>query len=138
MPRTLFTRLNFVIADDDRMTRSVLRMLLTEGQHRVVGEAADGEKAIHLCQQHQPDIAFLDIDMPHVDGHAAARAIRDSCRQTHIVMVSSLATLPNVQQALQAGACGFVVKPFNSAKVNEVVQQCQRKIASAGKIGGNR
>ncbi|HTH45217.1 MAG TPA: response regulator [Oxalicibacterium sp.] len=131
------SRLSFVIADDDRMTRNVLRMLLNENQHRIVGEAADGEKAIELCRQHQPDIAFLDIDMPHVDGHAAARAIRESCLQTHIVMISSLATLPNVQQALEAGASGFVVKPFNSAKLDDVVQQCQRKIAAAGKIAGN-
>jgi YesN/AraC family two-component response regulator len=133
-----FSRLSFVIADDDRMTRSILRRLLSEHQHHIVGEAADGEKAIQLCREHQPDVAFLDIDMPHVDGHEAARAIRESCQQTQIVMVSSLATLPNVQQALQAGACAFVVKPFNSAKVNDVVQQCQRKIASAGKIAANR
>jgi len=51
------------------MTRGILRMLLTEGEHRAVGGTGDGEKAIH---QYQPDIVFLDIDMPHVDAHEAA------------------------------------------------------------------
>jgi YesN/AraC family two-component response regulator len=120
------------------MMRSILRMLLNENHYRILGEAADGEKAIELCRQHQPDIVFLDIDMPHVDGHEAARIIRESGVQTQIVMVSSLATLPNVQQALQTGVCGFVVKPFNSAKVNEVIRQCQRKIAATGTIGAHR
>lgn len=130
--------LSFVLADDDRMMRSILRMLLNENRYRILGEAADGEKAIELCLQHQPDIVFLDIDMPHMDGHEAARAIHQHCSRTQIVMVSSLATTDNVQQALQAGACGFVVKPFNSAKINEVIRQCQRKIASAGTISANR
>jgi response regulator of citrate/malate metabolism len=53
-------------------------------------------------------------------------------------MVSSLATATHVQQAIQAGACAFVVKPFNSAKVNNVIQQCLQKITSVGKTAGNR
>lgn len=130
-------RLTFVVADDDRMTRNVLRLLLNELQHRIVGEAADGEKAIELCRAHQPDIAFLDIDMPRADGHQVARAIRENCAGTQIVMVSSLPTLPNVQEALEAGACAFVVKPFNSAKVGDVIRLCQRKIAAAGKMDGH-
>jgi YesN/AraC family two-component response regulator len=130
--------LTFVIADDDRMTRSVLRMLLHENHYRILGEAADGEKAIELCMLHNPDIAFIDIDMPRMDGHEAAQKIHDSCKKTQIVMVSSLATAVNVQKALEAGACAFVVKPFNSAKVNDVIQKCLQKITAVGKTAGNR
>lgn len=131
-------RLTFVIADDDRLTRSVLRMLLHENHYRVLGEAADGVKAVELCQLHHPDIAFIDIDMPLMNGHQAAEQIRESCSNTQIVMVSSLATAPHVQQAMQTGACAFVVKPFNSAKVNNVIQQCMQKIMDVGKTTDNR
>jgi len=130
--------LSFVLADDDQMMRSILRMALNEHHYRVLGEAADGDRAIALCRQHQPDIALLDIEMPQVDGLEAARAIGASCPRTQIVMISSLATLPNVQQALQAGACNFIVKPFNGAKLNQVILQCQRKIALAGTMSGKR
>jgi YesN/AraC family two-component response regulator len=124
-------KLNFVIADDDRLTRNVLRMLLNEGYHRIVGEAGDGEKALELCIEHQPDIAFIDIDMPKLDGHQATQKIRESCKNTQVIVVSSLATASNVQQALQAGASGFVVKPFNSNKINESIQQCVKKLKAA-------
>lgn len=121
-------KLNFVIADDDRMTRNVLRMLLRESYHHVAGEAGDGEKALELCIEHQPDIAFIDIDMPKLDGHQATQKIREQCRNTQVIVVSALATVSHVQQALQAGANGFLVKPFNSNKVNEAIQQCMKKL----------
>lgn len=127
-----------MIADDDRMTRSVLRMLLRDSHYRVLGEAADGEKAVELCMQHNPDVAFIDIDMPRLDGHQAAEQIREHCKKTQIVMVSSLSTIPNVQQAMQTGACAFVVKPFTAAKVNDVIQQCLSKIIGVGKTTDNR
>lgn len=124
-------KLNFVIADDDRLTRNVLRMLLHENYYHVIAEAGDGEKAVELCQTHQPDIAFIDIDMPKMDGHNATQKIRETCTNTQIIMISSLATVSHVQQALQSGASGFVVKPFNSNKVNEAIQQCIKKLKIA-------
>ncbi len=122
------SKLNFVIADDDRMTRNALRMLLHDAYHHVASEAADGEKAIELCIAHQPDIAFIDIDMPKLDGHQATQKIRELCKNTQVIVVSSLATASHVQQALQSGASGFVVKPFNSNKVNDAIQQCLKKL----------
>ena len=127
----------FVIADDDRMTRSLLRMLLQEKQYRVLAEAGDGEKAIELCMQHKPDIIFIDIDMPQLDGHQATRKIREHGLQTQIITISALATLQNVQQAMEAGASSFVVKPFNSKKVHDAVQQCMKKINSVGTAADN-
>jgi YesN/AraC family two-component response regulator len=121
-------KLKFVIADDDRMTRNVLRMLLHEGYHHIDGEACDGEKALELCIAHQPDIAFIDIDMPKLDGHEATKKIRENCKNTQVIVVSSLSTASNVQQAFQAGASAFVVKPFNSNKVNEAIQHCVKKL----------
>jgi YesN/AraC family two-component response regulator len=116
--------LNIIIADDDSTTCRVLRMLLHEHGHQVVAEAHDGEKAVELCETHKPDIAFIDIDMPRMDGHQAAEKIRLTAPKVGMIMISNLPTLDNVQKALQVGASGFVVKPFNAVKVVEAIDNC--------------
>ena len=116
--------LNILIADDDRATRHVLRLLLREHGHQVVAEAQDGEKAVELCEVHQPDIAFLDINMPRMDGHSAAERIKQNTPGVSMIMITSLPTLDNVQKALQIGINGFVVKPFNAVKVVEAIDHC--------------
>ncbi|HYC43240.1 MAG TPA: response regulator [Noviherbaspirillum sp.] len=116
--------LNILIADDDSTTRHVLRLLLREHGHQVVAEANDGDKAVELCEVHRPDIAFLDIDMPRMDGHSAAERIRQAAPGVGMIMVTNLPTLDNVQKALQIGIDGFVVKPFNAVKVVEAIDNC--------------
>lgn len=119
--------IKIIIADDDSTTCSVLRLLLREQGFSVIGEARDGEKAVHFCLLHQPDIAFLDIDMPKLSGHDAARKIKESAPDVGIIMVSALPTLENVQKSLEAGAAAFVVKPFNATKVMDAIGQCVRR-----------
>ena len=118
--------LNIVIAADDSATRHVLRLLLREQGHQVVAEAHDGEKAVELCETRRPDIAFLDIDMPRLDGHSTAERIKQVAPGVGMIMVTNLPTLDNVQRALQVGISGFVVKPFNATKVVEAIDNCLR------------
>lgn len=106
------------------MTRAVLRLLLLENYYAVVGEAGDGEKVVELCVGLRPDLVFIDINMPKVNGHEAAQQIKQRSPGTGIIMISSLPTLNNVKQAMQVGASGFVVKPFNAVKVIEAIDQC--------------
>lgn len=122
----MMKKLNIVIADDDPTTRHVLRLLLRDSGHAVVGEAGDGEKAVELCHQHRPHLAFIDICMPHVDGHEAARRIRSFYPKIGMIMISTMPTLENVQTALESGAAGFVVKPFNAFKVEEAINSWLR------------
>jgi two-component system chemotaxis response regulator CheY len=124
---TIPRELSIIIADDDSTTRRVLRLLLREQGHEVIGEAPDGEKAIELCETHKPDIAFIDIDMPRLNGHEAARRIRDALPHIGMIMISALPTLENVQNSMQAGASGFVVKPFTTVKVVEAIEQCLKR-----------
>lgn len=118
--------IKIIIADDDRTTRSALRLLLMENRYIVIGEAMDGEKAIELCLSLNPNIAFIDINMPKVDGHLAAQQIRQRNPKTGVIMISSLPTLSNVRQAMESGAGGFVVKPFNASKVVEAINNCMK------------
>jgi DNA-binding NarL/FixJ family response regulator len=119
--------LNIIIADDDAVTCRALRMLLNEHGHRVVGEAHDGEKAVELCATHLPDLAFLDINMPRLDGFEAATRIRETVPKVGLIMVTAVPTLDNVQRALQVGIGGFVVKPFNAVKVVDAIDKCMKQ-----------
>lgn len=120
-------QVKIVIADDDATTRFVLRLLLQEQLYDVVGEAADGEKAIAMCATYQPHIAFIDIQMPKMNGHDASQHIRQQNPNTRIIMISALSTRDNVQQSMQAGASGFVVKPFSAVKLIEAIDHCLKK-----------
>ena len=118
--------LSILIADDDSTTRHVLRLLLREHGYKVVAEANDGERAVELCEVHRPDIAFLDIDMPKLDGHLAAEQIKLKTPDIGMIMVTNLPTLDNVQRALQIGIGSFVVKPFTAIKVVDAIDSCMK------------
>jgi YesN/AraC family two-component response regulator len=121
---------SILIADDDPVTRGALRLLLVEQGHTVVGEAADGERALDMCTLLKPDIVFADINMPKLDGHGLSDQLRLRAPGVRIVIISSLPTVANVQRALLGGAAGFVVKPFNGVKVLEAVNNCLKPIVA--------
>ncbi len=123
-------KLAILIADDDGVTRSALRLLLTEQGHTVVGEAGDGERALDMCLLLKPDIVFADINMPKLDGHGLSEQLRLRAPGVRIVIISSLPTVANVQRALLGGAAGFVVKPFNGVKVLEALNNCLKPIVA--------
>lgn len=116
--------ISILIADDDATTRYVLRLLLLEHEFNVVGEAPDGAKAIEMCASLRPHIVFMDIQMPKMNGNEATQEIRRMLPRTGIIMVSAVSTMDNVRQALQAGASGFVVKPFTAAKLTDAIDIC--------------
>jgi two-component system chemotaxis response regulator CheY len=100
-----------------------------EQGHTVVGEAADGERALDMCGSLKPDIIFADINMPKLDGHGLAEQIRLKTPKVRVVIISALPTVANVQRALVGGAAGFIVKPFNAVKVIEAVNNAVKQAA---------
>lgn len=123
--------LKAVIADDDLTTRNALRLLLREHGIQVVAEAGDGDKAVELCDSNLPDLVFLDINMPKLDGLQVAETIRRRIPDIGIIMVSAVPTMDNVQKALQAGINGFIVKPFSAVKVMEVIENSMKRPSTA-------
>lgn len=109
--------MKILIADDDGITRQILRNLVQEAGHEVGGEAKDGREVIELCLMQQPDVLYLDINMPALSGFEALPQIRQACPNVHVVMISASSTLENVRQAAKFGVGGFLVKPFTPAKV---------------------
>lgn len=99
-----------LVADDHSLYREVLVRALESAGHSVVGQASDGEHAIRLCRQHQPDLVLMDVAMPILDGIGATKEILRIDRRQRIVMVSMHTDPLTVRHAMSSGAQGFVSK----------------------------
>lgn len=100
-----------LIAEDETIIRLDVRALLEKAGHEVVAEARDGVEAVELAAAHAPDLVVMDVHMPHMDGIDAARAIT-AARPVPIVMLTAYAEGDLVARASEAGAFGYLVKPF--------------------------
>ena len=107
-----------LLADDHTMLREALRRAMEGAGFTVVGEAADGEEAIRLTVELQPDVVLMDVSMPVLDGVEATRQIHRDYPDVAILMLTMHADADVVARALSAGAVGYMVK---DASMNEVV-----------------
>ncbi|MGW6499804.1 BTAD domain-containing putative transcriptional regulator [Nonomuraea angiospora] len=103
--------LRVVVADDQALVRAGVRaMLEAEPGVTMVGEATNGEEAIALVAETGPDVVLLDIQMPHLDGLAAARRILSETRPPKVIMMTTFGSDENLYAALRAGVSGFILK----------------------------
>jgi response regulator NasT len=110
-----------LIAEDEAIIRLDLKEMLEEEGFRVVGEAADGEAAIRLAQERDPDVVIMDIKMPGMDGLSAAeRIVRDNLGA--VVILTAFSQKDLVQRAAEAGAMGYVVKPFQKSDLLPAIE----------------
>ncbi|MFZ5917571.1 MAG: response regulator [Chloroflexota bacterium] len=116
-----------LIVDDAPLNRQLLKDMMKKSPFRPVGEAANGEDAIRLYDELQPDVVLMDIMMPGIDGIETARLILQQHPQARIVMCSTVSQQSRIVEALRAGARDFIVKPIVPAKVLETL----RKVCSS-------
>jgi len=102
------------VAEDETIIRLDLRELLERAGFEVCAEARDGEEAVALAREHEPDLAIMDVKMPRLDGIEAARRILDE-RPIPIVMLTAYGQDELVSRAVEAGVFGYLVKPFREA-----------------------
>jgi DNA-binding NarL/FixJ family response regulator len=107
-----------LIADDHRLFAEALEAILG-GDERiaVVGHAADGEEAVRLAAELDPDVVLMDISMPVMDGIEAAQAIRSGDERASILMLTGSNSRTDVDRARQAGAAGYVTKDRIAAEL---------------------
>src|SRR2546421_6112051 len=100
-----------LLADDHDVVRRGLTALLdgTDG-FAVVGAAADGEEAIALAGEHQPDVVLMDLSMPGVDGIEATRRLMAEQPESRVVVLTSFSDRERILDALDAGAVGYLLK----------------------------
>jgi len=112
-----------LVADDNLPSRELMRELLEADGH-IVLEAADGVEALDLIPATQPDIVFLDLQMPVLDGFGVLSALRDHCSFGHppVVAVTASAMLGDRERAIKAGFDSYIAKPFELDEVRNQVE----------------
>jgi diguanylate cyclase (GGDEF)-like protein len=111
-------RARVLVAEDSLVVRSLLRRQLEDSGYAVV-EAVDGEEALRLCRERQPDVVLLDVEMPKLDGYGVLTAIRKEpdLAEIPVVFLTARATTEDVVEGLRLGAHDYLRKPFEPAEL---------------------
>jgi len=102
-----------IIIEDALLMRKMLRNLIIEAGHEVVGEAEDGYLGIHEYLNQKPDLILLDIIMPKMDGIKTLKTLIGHNPKIKIIIVSSIESMKMIKYAIRCGAKGYVMKPFH-------------------------
>jgi len=111
-----------LVVDDASFMRSMIREIFARGPFVVAAEAENGEEAVRLYQEVHPHLTTMDIVMPQMDGITALREIMRLDPAAKVVMCSALGQEALIAEAIEAGACDFIVKPFHPGRVLRVAQ----------------
>ncbi|MEM6781000.1 MAG: response regulator [Pseudomonadota bacterium] len=120
--RMKHTKPHILIVEDDPFTQKLVRKAL--GTFYEVSTASTASQAIQSYVRHAPDVLFLDIGLPDVDGLQVLKRIQELDDNAYIVMLSGNAQKENVVKAVNEGARGFVAKPFPKNKLEAYIQKC--------------
>ena len=112
-----------VLADDHAVVRKgICEFLEEDGDIVVVAEAADGQQAVALVAEHQPDVAVLDIQMPEITGIEATRRIKAEHPHVRVLILTAYDDDPYIFALLQAGASGYILKTADSSDLVRAVR----------------
>lgn len=116
--------IRLLIADDQALVRGALSALLgLEHDIDVVAEVGRGDEVVDAALRTHPDVALLDIEMPGIDGIAAAAALRTAMPHCRVLIVTTFGRPGYLKRAMQAGAAGFVVKDTPAAQLADAVRR---------------
>ena len=116
-----------LLADDHALVRQGIRSLLEKlDDVEVVGEVGDGRKALELSKTIQPDIVFMDITMPGLNGLEAVIRMKKECPATRVIMLSMHAGEEYFQQALDSGAAGYLLKDADRMELELAIRTVMR------------
>ena len=116
-----------LLADDHGVIRDGLGRLIASFEDiELVGAAADGAEAVALAAQLAPDVVLMDLDMPRVDGIEATRRVLEDHPQTAVLVLTSFSDRPRILGAIEAGACGYLLKDVAAEEVAEGIRAAAR------------
>jgi len=126
-------RRRVVIAEDEALIRLDLAEMLAEEGYEVVGQAGDGEEAVRLVTEHQPDLAIFDIKMPRVDGITAAEQVARE-RICPVLILTAFSQRELVERARDAGAMAYLIKPFGKSDLVPAIEIAVSRFAELGQL----
>lgn len=112
-----------LIVDDSLYMRTLIKNTVVEGGFEVVGEAANGEEAIDLALEIQPDIITLDNILPDMIGTDILKVYQEEELPSQVVMISAVGQDSVIEEGMSLGAKEYIVKPFTSEKLIEVLKK---------------
>src|SRR5215468_6150092 len=117
-----------IIVDDEELARGYLRELLrTHSEIRVIGECANGFDAVKAVSEHAPDVLFLDVQMPKLDGFEVLELI-DPARAPAVIFVTAYDEY--AMRAFDAHAVDYLLKPFDAARLTRALERAHARIGS--------
>ncbi len=127
------SRPRVLVAEDEALIRMDLVELLADEGYEVVGQATDGEVAVAMARELQPDLVVMDVKMPKMDGITAAEQIAEE-RIAPVVMLTAFSQRDLVERAREAGAMAYVVKPFDASDVVPAIEMAMGRFAEIRSI----
>ena len=114
---------NVLIVDDSRTSRRILREILEEAGHTVVGEGVDGEDGYLKYKGLKPDLVTMDITMPKLDGIEALQLIKKANPDAKVIMITAAGQKEKMIQAIRYGAAEFISKPYETEDVMKILDK---------------
>ena len=111
-----------LIVDESRVSRRMLRGILTKAGHEVIGEADNGQEGYEKFIELDPDIVTMDITMPVLDGLGALEKIMELNSEANIIMVTAAGQKEKMVEAIKHGAIEFNQKPFNPDQITPAIE----------------
>lgn len=113
--------MKILVCDDSIVSRKKLKDFIMSLGCTTVLEAANGQEAIDLYNTSKPDLVFMDIVMPKMDGIESVKEIVESYPEAKVVMASSVGTMASLRDAIKAGAYDFLQKPLDTEQVKKII-----------------
>lgn len=126
-----------LIVDDALIMRRLIGEVARQAGWEIAGEAGNGQEAVDLYHQLQPDLVTMDLVMPVMGGLEAIRRIRESDPAARLVVVTAIDQKQALYDAITLGAIDFIVKPFESSRVAGVLTKVQAAVDAARHRGAD-
>lgn len=118
-----------LIVDDDPVIREYLRNMVTDEGAVLVTEADTGTSGLARWKLGSPDIIFLDIHLPDLDGLEVLKKIRESDSRVYVVVVTGHVSVSTVQEIVKLNADQYIVKPLDQKRIHQAVESAKRRAA---------
>lgn len=116
--------IRLVLVEDQTMVRTALAALLSlEDDLKIVGEAGDGDEAVLIALRVQPDVAIVDIELPHRDGLSVAEELATRLPQCRVLIVTTFGRPGYLRRAMESGAVGYVLKDTPATELAAVIRR---------------